>query len=81
MGNIIGNTVADSRYVPALQLADLFAYAACNPEREAEYRWMVTLGKINRFSQLLDYAVLIDPIPAIARLHKSWKLPKRTPHQ
>ena len=71
---------SDMKVVPALQMADLFAWCINKANKETR-DWHVRLNAIKFHSLLLDYAHLINADhAAIERIH-SWKLPKRRPSE
>jgi len=70
---------SDARRVPALQVADLFAWTLNRAieENTARYEWQVRLGAIGRDRDILDYDKLSKPLPgAIEKIH-AWGMPKR----
>jgi hypothetical protein len=73
---IVSNTEANMRFVPALQLADLWAWCVCH-EKEEHYEWQKKLLSHPRDYQYGSYDQLISPIPRAVELKKQWKLPQR----
>jgi len=70
---------SDCRYVPALQLADLFAWCVSHKNRTPRYGWQTKVLSLPRIDEWLDYKLLVKPLPATANLVKSWNLPRRRP--
>jgi hypothetical protein len=73
-------TQTDMRIVPALQMADLFAWCIGKANQESRY-WHVRLHNIKFQARLLDYAHLINPSHAALKRIHSWKLPRRRPSE
>lgn len=69
---------SDCRHVPALQLADLFAWCVSH-KNKMPYRWQTRVLNLPRIDEWLDYKELVKPFPTTANLVKSWKLPRRRP--
>lgn len=76
MKDIIHVGEADSRYVPALQMADLFGWCVNRANQETRL-WHVRLHDLVWQSRLLDYEHLIKPDPNALKRIASWKLPPR----
>jgi hypothetical protein len=81
MKKVVENAEADMRHVPALQLADLFAWCVSQKNRKRPFNWQDKVLSLDRghMWEWLDYAALTHPIPGMTDLMKSWKLPKRKP--
>jgi len=69
---------SDMKLVPALQLADLFAWCI-NHNNNVTREWHGKLHELPWHSLFLDYQMLLNPIKGIPELVRSWKLPKRKP--
>lgn len=61
---------------PGLQAADLFAWCVSHRD-SASLRWHKEVLALPRMDEWIDYKELIKPIPGVASLVASWKLPKR----
>jgi hypothetical protein len=79
LSSIVANTEADMRLVPALQLADLFAWCVSQQRRESPFKWQTRLLKIDRRDERLDSITLRKTVPGAPEIIRSWKLPKRKP--
>ncbi len=78
--NIISNTEADMRFVPALQLADLFAY--CHSRKRTavdKFRWEEKMLAHPTDVGYAGYKQLIAPIRPNIELTRSMKFPRRAP--
>ena len=69
---------SDMRAVPALQLADLFAWSI-NHNDNVSREWHAKLNALPWNSLYLDYDLLLKPIAGVFDLVQSWKLPPRRP--
>ena len=69
---------SDMRLVPALQLADLFAWCI-NHNKNVTREWHGALHELPWQSLYLDFQMLLSPITGIPELVRSWKLPRRKP--
>lgn len=76
MKDIINVDEAISRYVPALQMADLFAWSINRANQEVR-QWHRKLHSLTYWSALLDYEHLIKPSPKALERAASWELPRR----
>ena len=79
LANITHSGEADMRLEPALQLADLYAWCVSHKAQDQGFKWQQKLLRMDRTDEQLTYDVLINPIPGVADLVKSWKLPRRRP--
>jgi hypothetical protein len=78
LANIIHVGESDMRIVPALQAADLFAWAVNHQiSGPVRYAWQKRLLAIPRQSELFDHARLSKPNVRNLAVVKSWKLPVR----
>ena len=76
MKDIISVDEAISRYAPALQMADLFAWSINRANQETR-EWHIRLHSLPYKSPLLDYEHLIKPRPGVLEIIDSWGLPPR----
>ncbi len=76
MKDIIHVGESTSREVPALQMADLFAWSVNRANQETR-EWHIRLHYLPYQSRLLSYEYLIHPIPGILEKAASWGLPPR----
>lgn len=67
---------SDSRLVPALQIADLFAWCI-NHVGDVRRKWHRRLNDLPWDSLILDYGLLLGPIPGALERTAAWNLPKR----
>jgi hypothetical protein len=67
---------SDMRLLPALQMADLFAWGINHANQEVR-EWHIRLHDLKWESAALEYEHLINPNRAAIDLIHSWKLPKR----
>lgn len=67
---------SDSSSVPALQMADLFAWGINHANRERRL-WHYRLHDLRWESRALNYEHLISPSPKALEMTARWKLPKR----
>ena len=71
---------SDMRNVPALQVADLFAWSYSHKNHRPLYDWQKSLLKHRQWvDDWYDYDAMIKPIPGAGDIIKSWRLPKRKP--
>jgi hypothetical protein len=72
---------SDMRHVPALQIADAFAWALNKSieENQIRYDWQYQIQLISRDRDILDYVKLSAPIPKSIEKINAWKMPKRKP--
>ncbi len=71
-------TEADAKKVPALQLADLYAWSVSQQDRPEQFKWQTKLLKLDREDEWLDYNALLKKIrPGIAEKVEGWKLPPK----
>lgn len=66
---------SDMRLVPALQLADLFAW--CGGHQPGTHLWHRRINDLHWAGLFLGYEHLLNPRPGILELINSWKLPAR----
>jgi hypothetical protein len=69
---------SDMRLVPALQMADLFAWCINHNDRVTR-QWHRELHGLPWKALLLDYDRLLKPIPGALERIATWKLPRRKP--
>ena len=69
---------SDMRLVPALQVADLFAWCS-NHHDNVSRDWHRRLNALRWQSLFLDYDLLIKPMPKAIEMSRSWNLPRRRP--
>jgi len=75
---IISNTEANSRFVPALQLADLLAYCYSHKRDPGpKFQWEEKMLAQPIDEAYADYPKLINPIPHSLELAKTMKFPRR----
>jgi hypothetical protein len=68
------------RKVPAIQLADLYAWCLSQDHRTPHYAWKRKLLKMDRMNEVLGYKVLTENvIPGITELVEDWRLPRKKP--
>ena len=79
--NITHVEQSDMRNVPALQAADLLAWAVNRRHEDgcSRYPWQERLLAIDREKELFDYSRLLRPNREHIGIVKSWKLPRRRP--
>jgi hypothetical protein len=72
---------SNMRDVPALQAADLFAWAINRRYKDgsASFEWQKRLLAIDRDEEVFRYARLLKPNREHIDIVKSWKLPPRRP--
>jgi hypothetical protein len=79
-GDIISNTQANSRFVPALQLADLFAYCYSHKrDKGQKFPWEARVLSFPIEEAYADYQRLINPRKQTLALAQSMRFPPRTP--
>jgi hypothetical protein len=76
MKDVISISQDISRYVPALQMADLLAWGINRANQETR-EWHKRLHSLPYRSALLDYEHLIKPRKGVLETVASWKLPPR----
>jgi hypothetical protein len=80
-GRITSIGQSDMRDVPALQMADLFAWCISHKNNTPRHGWNNRL--LNHHAKWVDdwfdYDQLIKILPGVSNLVNSWKLPARTP--
>lgn len=76
MKDVISVDEVISMSVPALQMADLFAWCINRAKQETR-DWHIRLHKLPWRAPLLDYEHLIKPMPKVLESIASWKLPRR----
>jgi len=69
----------DMRVVPALQMADLFAWCI-NHNDAVSRKWHERLHSLYWDSLILDYDHLLKPTPGALERTAAWKLPRRKPN-
>ncbi len=71
---------ADMRHVPALQMADLFAWCISHKKSTRRFAWQNRILAYSKWiDDWLEYGQLVKIIPGISDLVKSWNLPPRKP--
>jgi hypothetical protein len=76
---IVSITEANMRVVPALQMADVFAWSYSHKKTIAN-DWQQTLLEHAKWvDDWYDYKAIAKVIPGVADLVRSWKLPPRKP--
>jgi hypothetical protein len=77
--DIISNTEENSRFVPALQFADLLAYCYCNKrERGVKFEWERKMLSHPIEEGYADYPVLVNPNREAILATEAMKFPRRT---
>jgi len=76
MEDVLTVVPANSRDVPALQMADLFAWSINRANQETR-EWHKRLHRLPVWNPLLDYDHLIHPLHERLEQVASWKLPRR----
>jgi hypothetical protein len=77
---IVSNTEADARFVPALQVADLFAYCYSHKRDTGTQRiWQRRILSFPSKEAYADYPNLIRPRTEIVSAIKSMRFPRRKP--
>jgi hypothetical protein len=77
MKNVVHLGESDMRNVPALQVADLFAWCI-NHNDDVRREWHARLNRLpNWSSTILDYDHLVKPTPGALERTAAWNLPKR----
>jgi hypothetical protein len=76
MKDIINVSESISREIPALQMADLFAWSVNRANQETR-QWHIRLHDLPWESRLLDYEHLVNPNPDALKRIASWGLPPR----
>ena len=71
---------SDMRVVPALQVADLFAWCI-NHNDDVRRNWHHHLHSLSWASLFLDYDLLQNPTPGVLERFAMWKLPRRRPNR
>jgi len=80
LGRITSVTEADMRDVPALQMADLFAWCYSHKRKEPHHEWQKRiLGHENWVDDRFGYDALVKIKPGVAGLVNSWGLPPGRP--
>jgi hypothetical protein len=64
------------RDVPALQMADLFAWCITHNGNVVR-DWHAKLHRLPWHSIYLDYKLMLNPIDGVLEKIRSWNLPKR----
>ena len=79
LSNIVHIGESDMREVPALQVADLLAWAvnSWHRDKRVTHDWQRRLLAIDREREVFDYARLCKPNLDNLKVVKSWKLPTR----
>jgi hypothetical protein len=81
LGRITAVTDADMRNVPALQIADLFAWCVSHKKENKKYSWQRRVLNIDRMDDWINEPHLMNPIARTMELMKEWKLPRRRPNR
>lgn len=76
MKDIISISESISHEIPALQMADLFAWGVNHANQETR-KWHIRLHNLPWESRLLEYEHLINPDPTALNRIASWGLPPR----
>ncbi len=76
MEDVISVSEDISMYVPALQMADLFAWGVNRANQETR-EWHKRLHSLPCWNPLLDYEHLIKPRQGVLETIASWELPRR----
>ncbi len=76
MEKVVDLEESDMRVVPALQIADLFAWCI-NHNDVVSREWHRRLHGLPRDSLYLDYDLLLKPTPGALERTADWNLPKR----
>jgi hypothetical protein len=79
LGRIMSATDADMRHVPALQVADLFAWCVSHKNKQPYFSWQKRLLDLDRMDDWISSEHLANPITRTLELAKEWKLPPRKP--
>jgi len=81
MKHVVNLGKSDMRLVPALQIADLFAWCI-NHINKVVRNWHQELHRIPQWDSLiLDYPHLLNPTPGALERIATWNLPKRKPNK
>jgi len=79
-GRITSIIQADMRDLPAMQMADLFAWCYSHKNREPRFKWQNRLLAHRKWiDDWLEYDALIKIIPGVAKTVAAWNLPPRRP--
>jgi len=79
-GKISDLSETDMRAVPALQMADLFAWSYSHKNMKPLHEWQKKLLSRRKWvDDWFDYDALVKVIPGVASLVQSWGLPPRKP--
>jgi len=79
-GRIMHTGESDMRDVPALQVADIFAWSYSHKRTVPLYPWQSTLLTHYKWvDEWFEYDDLLKLIPGVTDLVKSWNLPPRKP--
>jgi hypothetical protein len=76
MAKVVHLGQSNMKAVPALQVADLFAWCT-NHIGDVRRDWHNRLNHLDWFSLILDYPRLLKPIPGALERTAAWKLPTR----
>jgi len=76
MEKVVQLATSNMKRVPALQVADLFAWSA-NHINDVRRGWHARLNRLDWYSLILDYRRLLKPTPGALEKLASWNLPKR----
>jgi hypothetical protein len=71
---------SDMRTVPALQMADLFAWCI-NHNDDVRRAWHARLNGLPWGSTILSYEYLVNPTPGALERTAAWNLPRRRPNR
>ncbi len=69
----------DMRLMPALQMADLFAWCVSHKNKKPQHAWQREMLKYKWADEWLEYDTLIKILPGVPELVESWNLPARKP--
>jgi hypothetical protein len=79
--NRVTTTEADMRITPALQCADLFAWAYSHKDEEQRFYWQEELMGLAGMHQTANYEMLLHPNKTVVDAWRSCKLPKHRRHR
>jgi len=80
LDRITSVTDADMRSVPALQVADLFAWSVSHRNRKSYFSWQKrVLMDLDWMDDLMDSKILSNPNQQFTESVNRWRLPRRRP--
>lgn len=80
MKRVIHLGESDMKFVPALQVADLFAWCI-NHNHDVRRNWHHHLHSLSWGSLILEYDHLLNPTPGVLERMAAWRLPRRRPNR